>query len=323
MSDHVLLAYTFANGKAESINEQAISEQVKSTDRLSWLHMDANHPDTKSWLEQEATYLDPFIVDALLEDETRPRMTQINNGVLLILRGVNLNQDARPEDMVSIRLWVDQYRIISVRRRKLKAVWDIDERIKAGKGPRDAGHFICMLVARLFDRMEPVLSDLDELTDNVEEKILENADTALRGTIVNIRKQAIVYRRYMAPQRDAIGQLRMADLDWLDESHKRHLQESHNHVTRYVEDLDAVRERAQIVKDELANILTDKLNKNMYVLSIVAAIFLPLGFLTGLLGINVGGIPGADYGNAFWLFCAMLTTVVVIQVVIFKKLKWF
>jgi len=323
MNDHVLLAYTFINGKSESLIGDAIAEQIKSTDNLAWVHMDANHRDTKEWLDKEAQYLDPCIVEALLADETRPRMVQVGDGVLLILRGVNLNKDSDPEDMVSIRLWVDQYRIISLRRRKLKAIWDIDEKIKTGKTPKDAGHFVCMLISRLFERMEPVLSELDELTDDVEEQVLENADTSLRESIVNVRKQAIMYRRYMAPQRDAIGQLRMSDVGWLEDNHKRQLQESHNHVTRYVEDLDAIRERAQIVKDELANILSDRLNKNMYVLSVVAAIFLPLGFLTGLLGINVGGIPGADNGSAFWVFCGILVTVVAVQVFIFKKLKWF
>ncbi len=323
MNDHVLLAYTFVNGKSESLIGDAIAEQIKSTDNLAWVHLDANHPDTKDWLDKEAQYLDPFIIEALLADETRPRMVQVGDGVLLILRGVNLNKDSDPEDMVSIRLWVDQYRIISIRRRRLKAIWDIDEKIRAGKTPKDSGHFVCMLVSRLFERMEPVLSELDELTDDVEEQVLENADTSLRESIVNVRKQAIMYRRYMAPQRDAIGQLRMSDVGWLEDNHKRQLQESHNHVTRYVEDLDAIRERAQIVKDGLANILSDRLNKNMYILSVVAAIFLPLGFLTGLLGINVGGIPGADNGSAFWLFCGILVSVVAAQIVIFKKLKWF
>lgn len=323
MNEHILLAYTFIDGQAERIGDQVISDQVKSTDNLTWLHMDINHLDTRSWLEKEAQYLDPFIIDALLVDEARPRMTQFDKGVLLILRGVNLNKNSNPEDMVSIRLWIDQHRIISIRRRKVKAIWDMDEKFKKGEAPADAGDFICLLIAKLFDRMEPVLSDLDDLTDNIEEQILENVDSNMRESIVSVRKQAIMYRRYMAPQRDAIAQLRMSNMEWLIDTHKRSLQESHNQITRYVEDLDAIRERAQIVKDELANSLSDRLNKNMYMLSVVAAIFLPLGFLTGLLGINVGGIPGAENNNAFWLFCAILITVVAGQLYIFKKLKWF
>lgn len=323
ITPHIFLAYGFdGNGGAEPLIGDAISQQIKD-EKLAWVHMDVNHPDTKLWLEKEVSYLDPFIVDALLADETRPRVTEIGEGALIILRGVNLNQNADPEDMVSIRLWIDKHRIISLQRRQLRAVLDIEEKIKEGKAPQNAGQFICMLISKLCERMEPVLIALDELTDNVEEKILESPDNSMRESIIDIRKQAIILRRYMAPQKDAVGQLRASDLEWIEVTHKRHLQENYDRVMRYVEDLDAIRERSQIVKDELVNILTDRLNKNMYVLSVIAAIFLPLGFLTGLLGVNLGGIPGAENTMAFWIFSVSLTFIVVIQIILFKKFRWF
>ncbi|MBO6550915.1 MAG: hypothetical protein JJ964_15025, partial [Rhizobiales bacterium] len=74
---------------------------------------------------------------------------------------------------------------------------------------------------------------------------------------------------------------------------------------------------------ELAFMISDKLNKNMYLLSIIAAVFLPLGFLTGLLGINVGGIPGAENKDAFLVFCFILCVIVSAQIWFFKKFKWF
>ena len=323
MSNHALLAYQFdGHGGCRSLLEEPLN-QLPDDGPLIWLHMDVNEPETRTWLEGPAAKLDPFIIEALLEEETRPRMIQLQDGVMLILRGVNLNEDADPEDMVSIRLWVEKHRVISVRRRRLKAVSDMEQSIKAGKGPKDAGQLVCMLMSRLFKRIEPVLTELDNTTDDIEESLLESFDISLREAIIDVRKQAIMFRRYMIPQRDAIDQLRMADLSWLKNDHRRHLQENYNRVTRYVEDLDTIRERAQIVKDELANILTDKLNKNTYMLSVIAAVFLPLGFLTGLLGINVGGIPGSDNEYAFAIFCSFLVAVVGVQIVIFKRLKWF
>lgn len=321
--DHILLSYAFdGKGGGQKLTGEEISRQVKD-DKLAWVHLDAHHSATRDWLEKEISYLDPFVIEALLAEETRPRMTQIGDGVLLILRGVNLNENADPEDMVSIRLYADSHRIVSVRRRSMKVVWDIAERLDVGKGPKDCGDFICQLAARLFERMQPVLTDLDEVTDDVEEHLLEDGDQNLREQIIDVRKKAIIFRRYMAPQRDAISQLLLADLSWKTDNHKRHLQEALNHVMRYIEDLDTIRERAQIVKDELANILANKLNHNMYVLSVIAAIFLPLGFLTGLLGINVGGIPGAENSFSFWIFCGILSVLVCGQIFLFKKLKWF
>jgi len=171
--------------------------------------------------------------------------------------------------------------------------------------------------------MEPVLLDLDDRIDTIEERILENPDPSERQEIVAIRKNAILLRRYIAPHKEVLNALRLSEQGWLETSQKRYIQESLDRITRYVEDLDAMRERAQVIKDELANMLSDRLNKNLYILSIISAIFLPLGFFTGLMGINIGGMPGVDNGNAFWIFTGSLILMVAIQMIIFKKLKWF
>lgn len=322
-SDFILFAHAInGDGSGRPLQGDAISQMIKDQP-LAWVHLDGNKHETRNWLESELTYLDGIIIDALLAEETRPRATEHENGFMIILRGVNLNDDAHPEDMVSIRLWIDKSRIISVQRRQLKAVNDIKERLLAGKGPKDSGDFISQLAARLFERMEPVFSDLDDELDTLEERVMEEPDAKDRQFLTAIRKKTILLRRYIAPQKDAIAYLRSTEQDWLEKNHIRRIQEALDRITRYVEDLDAIRERAQIVKDELANSLADRMNKNMYVLSVIAAIFLPLGFLTGLLGINVGGIPGAELDSAFLIFCAMLLSVVVIQIIIFKKMKWF
>ena len=323
INSNILQAYAIDGaGKGHVLSVGNISNTIQSDD-LVWVHLDANHPETRKWLEQEVSYLDHIIIDALLADETRPRIMEFESGALMILRGVNLNKGEEPDDMVSIRLWIDAKRIISIQRRPLKATKDIQNLLLSGKGPKNSGDFIAMLSSRLFERMEPIFSDLDENLDDVEERVMEAPDTKERQEITTIRKQAILYRRYIAPQRDVIAHLRTSDQLWLNQFHKRRLQESYDRVVRYVEDLDTIRERAQIVKDELSNALADKMNKNMYVLSVIAAVFLPLGFFTGLMGINIGGMPGVDNDNAFWIFSAILTVVVILQIIIFKKLKWF
>lgn len=322
-SSPVLFGFGFdGKGGGEALSGEALSQVVRS-DRLAWVHLNANHPETADWLRREVPYLESIVIDALLAEETRPRFEEIDEGALVILRGVNLNENARPEDMISVRLWIDGHRIISLQRRNLMAVQDMMQRLDEGKGAVDAGSFITGLILRLLERMEPTLGQLDERMDDMEETILNDPDAAQRGRIVSLRREAIILRRYIAPQRDAISRMRGSELRWLDGGQRRRLQEAYDRITRYVEDLDAIRERSQIVQDELASTLADRLNKNMYVLSVIAAIFLPLGFLTGLLGINVGGIPGADNTDAFLIFCTILIVIVALQIVLFRKLKWF
>lgn len=289
----------------------------------TWVHLRADHPDTRPWLEQYVGDLDHIILDALLAEETRPRVTEYEQGAMMILRGVNLNENAQPEDMVSVRIWIDQYRIITLRKRKLKAIVDMRDRLESGNGPHNSGAFLAQMTRGLFARMEPVIADLDERTDNIEERVIIAPDVKERQEIVDIRKKAIMLRRYIMPQKDVIANLRMSKLSWIKNEQIRIIQESYDRVTRFSEDLDMIRERAQIVKDELSNALADRLNHNMYVLSVIAAIFLPLGFLTGLFGINIGGMPGVDSPAAFGIFSISLMVLVAIQIWFFKKMKWF
>ena len=171
MSSPIIFSYRLDSlGKA---SEE--SNLKKNSEGLLWTHLDANHENIKNSIKKFSD-LDPIIVDALIAAETRPRMLQSHEGLLLILRGVNLNEDSRPEDMVSIRLWIDNQQIISLRKFKLKAVQDIESKLKLGNGPRDSGSFICMLISMLFERMQPVISELDEMTDEIEENLLESPD---------------------------------------------------------------------------------------------------------------------------------------------------
>ncbi len=320
---HILKAYSLAkNNLGKELSSANITKEIKSKN-LAWVHLDANNEKTQEWLTNECSYLDSIIINGLIAEETRPRIEEINDGLFLILRCVNFNENSDHEDMVSIRMWIDPYRVITVQKRNTKSIEDVEAAIKSGQAPQDSGEFLCLLLHNVYKRMEPILGGLDEIMDDVEEEILENPSTQLRSQLVNVRRKAIIFRRYMIPQRDVFSILRGLDLEWLNGLQKRKLQENYNHTLRYVEDLNEVRERSQVVKDELSNLLADRLNKNMYILSVIAAIFLPLGFLTGLLGINVGGIPGSENPNAFFIFSGSLIFLVAVQIILFKKWKWF
>lgn len=321
--DMIIFSMDFdSKGGGKQLYGDDVTKLLKDK-RLAWVHLDANHKGTRVWLEENVDYLDHIILDALLANETRPRVIEFDEGMLLILRGVNLNENADPEDMISLRIWIDPHRIITMRRRKLKSVEDIKLRLEEGKGPKNAGDFLATMCLRLFERMEPVILSMNESIDDIEEKILDNPDIRERGEIIDLRKKAIILRRYVMPQRDVMATLKNTEQGWIETNHRRKLQEGQDRIIRYLEDLDMIRERAQIVKDELASILADRMNKNMYVLSVIAAIFLPLGFLTGMFGINIGGMPGVDSPYAFGIFTVALIAIVFLQIVLFKKMKWF
>lgn len=317
----IQLSYALTDDQ-NALNEQQIVDELES-DKPAWIDLYADHPQAQTWLEKHVDYLDPIIIEALLEDETRPRCEVLDTGVLLILRGVNLNEGAIPEDMVSLRMWIDPHRIITIHKRGLRALDALNNAYKKQKGPQTSQDFIHVLIEHLLNVMEPVLDEIEDTVDDLEDTLIGSPNSSMRHDIAMIRRRALQLKRFISPQREAISKLRNAQLSWITQNARMELHEHYDRITRFVEHLDATRERCQIIQDELSTILADKLNRNTYTLTLIAAIFMPLGFITGLLGINVGGMPGVDNPYAFIIVCALCAVLVVVEYALFKKLKWF
>ena len=149
-------------------------------EEVVWAHLQRDSESARRWLVRERG-VSALVRQALTEEETRPRCTALDGGLLLILRGVNLNPDSDPEDMVSIRIWTDGRRILTVWRRRLLAVKDIDDSLAQGKGPKTVGEFLAELSDRLAARMEPVIMEIDDRIDALEDEVLENYEPELRG----------------------------------------------------------------------------------------------------------------------------------------------
>jgi zinc transporter len=320
-NDWLIAAYVLdGKGGGQRLGWQEIREWTDSAGLL-WVHLNFEAPEAQRWIKEESQ-LEDVVGDALLAEESRPRVTAFDDGLLIALRGVNLNPGADPEDMVSLRIWAEKNRIITTRRRKLLSVADLCSAIENGKGPRTSGEFLEEVADRLMVRMGGVVDELEDKVAELEEAVLTAESHELRPMLASIRRDAINLRRYMAPQREAIARLQSEKISWLAEEDRIRLRETYDRLTRYIEDLDAARERAAVTHEELVSRLSEQMNNRMYVLSIVAAIFLPLGFLTGLLGINVGGIPGSEYKAAFAIFCLLLMALIIVEIIIFKKKKW-
>ena len=316
----LVFSYILKGGSGQHLSWEQVKKWTPAQGIL-WLHLDFKNEHVKKWLFEESG-IDAVSCEALLAEETRPRIVPSSNSLLLILRGVNCNPGADPEDMVSIRMWFDEHRIISMRHRRVMAIDDVNKSIEIGKGPESANDFLVVVANRLADRIGDVISEIDDSVDSLEELVMTEESHELRPKLANLRRQTISMRRYISPQRDVMSRLLTERISWLGDIDKVHIREIAERTARFIDDLDSARDRAAITQEELNNRLSEQMNKTMYILSIVAAIFLPLGLITGLLGINVGGIPGSENKFAFVYVSVFLIAFAFTIYLVFKRKRW-
>ncbi|MBU2982048.1 zinc transporter ZntB [Lentibacter algarum] len=286
-----------------------------------WIHLQGSLEALGEAVESHE--LDDITRSALTAGETRPRCSAHGDGAIIVLRGVNLNNGAAPDDMISLRIWAEKDRIISCGIRPLKALEDVVAMLRSDRAPRSGAELIAAFALRLADRAEPVVADLNEAVDSIEEVIASEDTGDARRLLADVRRSAISLRRYMLPQRDALTTFEVEGFAWVTKDSRSYLREAIDRIMRLCEELDSIRDRTQVVHDQVSDARAERMNNQMFVLTIVSAFFLPIGFVTGLLGINVGGLPLAENPFGFWLTCGGLVAVLLAEYLLFKKMKLF
>jgi zinc transporter len=288
-------------------------------DGVLWMNLDYSSPDSERWLADSD--IPPLVRDGLLDIDPRPRALAHGDHLQLIVRGINLNIGAAPEDMVSVRAWVGPRRVITMRRRMVRTTKTIAADLELGTGPRDAGEFVTLLLDRL---LEQVVLRVDTLGDEIaacEDQVVTGKRGELRTLLADHRRRAIALRRFLAPQREALAKLSAVGMPWLDASHRARIVETADRMTRTIEELDAARDRAAVTQEELQSRLAEQTNQRLYVLSLITVIFVPFAFVTSLLGVNLG-VPFTGESWAFWALCGAFGVVVAIELWVLRKRGW-
>lgn len=284
------------------------NNEIIDSEHPCWLHLNYTNADSADWLVN-TPLLPNYVREALAGESMRPRVSRVGDGTLITLRCINGNTDERPDQLVAVRLYIDERLIVSTRRRQVLALDDVVNDLNEGTGPTDCGSW-------LVDACDALTDHASEFIEQMHDKIIDLEDNLLdqqvppRGALALLRKQLIVMRRYMSPQRDVYARLASERLSWMNDDQRRRMQDIADRLGRGLDEIDACIARTGVMTDEISQVMQESLNRRTYTMSLMAMVFLPSTFLTGLFGVNLGGIPGGGWAFGFALFCIMLVVMI-------------
>jgi len=296
-------------------------ELHRKNNELLWICLDYHLEESIDLLK--SLKLEEFATKILQEEETRPRSIISDNYILTILRGINATEGDESEDMVSVRIYIDENLIITTRHRKLLSFHDMRADILNENAPRTSAEFFIALNYKLLERIDDAVEDIDKNLDKQEDLVSDSDTLDCRRQIADLRREAILIKRYISPQKDALSKIYLEDHKLFNNKNKLYLRECIDKLQREIEDLDSFRDRSSVIHEELDNKINEDMNNKLYFLALITIIFLPITFLTGLFGVNLGGIPGSRGIFSFFSFCIILGLVILLTVFLLYKMKWF
>ena len=301
--------------------EEAQSWQPGSDKEVLWVHLNRCIPGVLQWLEHQLGIPEPT-AELLVSNDTRPRAFREGHSLIAIMRGINFNPNAQPEDMIGLQMWSDGQRVVTLRRSPLQSPRDVLAIIDDGTGPGDAGRLITEIVETLIDRMNIAIVSMNDAINEMEAEECEADTEEMLQKIASTRRNALALQRHMAPQHEALENISRSAPEWFEADDRREIAESIDRLRRFLEDVNISKESVMVLQDDIRARALANSERTNYLLTIVAAIFLPLGFLTGLMGINVGGMPGTENPNGFWLVVGLCSAILLMQIILFWKWKW-
>jgi len=308
-------------GADGSANRVGVRDALAGDAALVWVHLSTTTEEAQGWLRDDA-HLADYVVDALTAAETRPRAEKFEHGALINLRGRSSEELPGSDPLASVRIWGTKGHVFSVSRKPLVAIEMVVAEAEAGDF-HDPGDLITAIATAITTDLDPLVADLGDTLDTCEEGLEADRIFELRREVTRVRVQAINYRRFLAPQRQAIETLSQLPGDWLDSDDRLHLSAAADRAARMAEELEAIRERASLTHEALTDLRAEQIDGRSLVISIVAMVFLPLTFLTGLYGMNVQGLPYAERPWAFDAIAGLCAAIAIGVTGYFVRRHWF
>lgn len=288
-------------------------------DGFLWVHLRAEDPGLPALLTQEFG-LEHASCDALLDETGHPRLIPRESGTLLVLRTLPSLPvyHAKP----GLGLWLKAQRAVSISQEESPVIARLQEQLRSGEGPSLPGDFPAALLHLLAVIYRERLKGMLDQVNLLQERVYDEQSRLLQARLSLLRRHAGCLGGLLDDSLRLVDDLLNQDLSWLAGKPHKGIREQRERLHRLLGEMRNLREHLHSLQDEMNGLQDHRLSQRVYQLTVITGVFFPMVFITGLLGVNVGGIPGSNEPDAFWILCLLLTVLGLLGVWLLRRRHW-
>lgn len=307
------------DGAQTEIESTSISVIIKPF----WIHLNCNNSDSVNWINSTA-YLPEIVKLSFLnkKQSTQSIRFDIDDGMLMVLRGVGLDATQKIDISTFLCFYITDNYIISASYQDLNVVTEMQKAFNYKIGAVDVADWLVKVIEQISNYFYEATNKVYDLVDHLEENVFSLEETTSHKQISIIRHQLMLLRRIIGSDQNLFMKVSTERLTWIDDHDRQHLHDLASCFAHYMSDIDFSITRLATVVDQMNAIVTEQMNKRVYIMSILATIFMPLTFLASLLGVNLSGIPFSQNFFAFWGFVSLLVLLGGFLYIWMWKKKW-
>lgn len=285
---------------------------------LECLVLDGRDEADRDWIKSQSG-LDEATKELVATAPTHSGRSQSGSSIVL---GLVRTGDANDDEPIGVNVLIEASRLVTVCYGTGSLVESALARYAGQKGGGGVSRLLPVIVTALVRPLESEIARLSETMDELEDKAMAEGDEGLDDSVVLVARRVLALRRHLVPLRDELSLLAFNPDDVPGLAEPTRLRRAAEYPDRLISALDYSHQRVTLILDQLRKRDDRRLGRTMHKLTLVSTVFLPLGFITGLLGINVAGVPDSHNPMGFWLVCGFLLLVAIGSIALIRWRKW-
>ncbi len=317
----------FDQHNAEERDDVTIDEvfSSKETRRLAWINVTGLQD--VSLIEQIGRGYDihPLVLEDILHVGQRPKIEIFEDYVFLVFKMVQIEEETGELDIEQVSLILGANYIITFQEKRGDVFDPVRQRIMHGKGRiRTAGsdYLTYALIDVVVDYYFHVMDYYEELSEDLEDRVLGDTDDDIANRLHNMRRDIIQLRKVIGPLREVVASLSRIEGELIAKESHPYIRDLYDHIIRVNESFDSMREILAGLREMYLSSISNRMNQVMKVLTIIATIFIPMTFLAGVYGMNFEYMPELKIWWAYPAIWAVFLSISGVMVLFFKRKKW-
>jgi len=303
----------------------------KEKKTVTWINIDGLH-DVETIEKIGKCYdIHPLVLEDILNTDQRPKIEDFESYIFFVIKMLYLDEKTHEIHAEQVSLILGPNYVISFQE-SIGDVFDsIRNRIRNSKGRiRKMGndYLAYSLIDAIVDNYFAILEIVGEKIESIEEEVISNPIPETLKTIYNLKRGIIFLRKSVWPLREVISGLQRSESKLINKSTNIYLRDVYDHTIQVIDSVETYRDMTSGMLDIYMSSVSNKMNEVMKILTIFAAIFIPLTFVAGIFGMNFNpesspfNMPELNFywGYPFVLFSMLIVGVVML--IYFKRKKW-
>lgn len=319
-----LVDYGPAGLEEKQFDTLAEFQACTPTQPIQWLNVHGLHePEIMAELGRRFN-LHPLVLEDILNTDQRPKLDEYGDYLFMVARFFEYDEQSMSVTSEQVSLVIGRQFVLSFQERPTGSFNPIRDRLRQDRGPirrSGADYLAYALLDSIVDRYFAVLEGLGERVEELEEELMKKPSSRVLGTLHHLRREATKLRRAVWPLREVINGLTRSN-QFFSAEVQPYLRDIYDHTVHVIESLETIRDLIAGLLEIYLSTVSNRVNREVRVLTVIALIFLPSSLLAGIFGMNFRRMPLLDNPDGFYLVIGLMLGVAATLALVFWRRKW-